>query len=113
MTDLMGMQKDRNAHFIIAEVEEVMIPYPGQPQELEAKPIEEGKFLIEKEEKIESAIKVSTKEYTIQKKDTLWKIAQKHLGSGHRWKYLYELNKDKINNPNKLKPGITITIPIE
>jgi nucleoid-associated protein YgaU len=43
----------------------------------------------------------------------LWKIAAKELGGGHRWKYLYELNKDKIKNPNKLKPGTKITIPIE
>ncbi len=113
ITDLVGMQKDRNAQFMIAEVEEVMIPYPGQPKEEEAKPVEEGKYLIEKEEKIESEVKVSTKTYTIQKGDTLWKIAQRELGGGHRWKYLYELNKDKIKDPNKLKAGITIVIPIE
>ncbi|MBI3990784.1 MAG: OmpA family protein, partial [Candidatus Omnitrophica bacterium] len=46
ITDLVGMQKDRNAQFMIAEVEEVMIPYPGETQEIEvpeAKKIEEGK----------------------------------------------------------------------
>jgi len=113
ITDLVGMQKDRNAQFMIAEVEEVMLPYPGEPEVPEAKEIEEGKFLIEEEKEIESEVKVSTKEYTIQKGDSLWKIAQKELGSGHRWKYLYELNKDKIRDPNKLKPGLKIIIPIE
>ena len=113
ITDLIGMQKDRNAQFMIAEVEEVMIPYPGEPPEIEAKPIEEGKFLIEKEEKVESAIKVSTKEYVVKKGDTLSKIAQEQLGGAHRWKYLYELNKDKIKNPNKLKVGQKIIIPLE
>ncbi len=112
ISDLVGMQKDRNAQFMIAEVEEVMIPYEGKPPE-EAKPIEEGKFIEEKKENIESEVKVSTKEYTIQKNDSLWKIAEKELGSGHRWKYLYELNKDKIKNPNKLKTGQKIIIPIE
>ena len=29
ITDLVGMQKDRNAQFMIAEVEEIMIPAPG------------------------------------------------------------------------------------
>ena len=45
--------------------------------------------------------------------DTLSKIAKEQLGAAHRWKYLYELNKDKINDPNKLKPGKKIIIPIE
>jgi nucleoid-associated protein YgaU len=113
ITDIVGMQKDRNAQFMIAEVEEVMIPYPGEPKEVEAKPIEEGKFLIEKEEKVESEIKVSTKEYVIKKGDTLSKIAQEQLGKAHRWKYLYELNKDKIKDPNKLRVGQKIIVPIE
>jgi len=112
VTDLVGMQKDRNAQFMIAEVEEAMIPYEGKPPE-GAKLVEEGKFLEEKKENVESEVKVSTKEYMVQKGDSLWKIAEKELGSGHRWKYLYELNKDKIKDTNKLKPGQKIIIPIE
>ena len=118
VSDVMGMQKDRNAQFMIAEVEEIMIPAPEGGQEpleimREAKPLEEGKYIIEKEERMESKIKVSFKEYLVKKGQTLWDIAQKELGSGHRWKYLYELNKDKIKNPNKLKAGIKIIIPVE
>ncbi|MDP2938160.1 MAG: OmpA family protein [Candidatus Omnitrophota bacterium] len=115
LTDLVGMQKDRNAQFVIAEVEEVMLLYPGEPgiEIPEAKKIEEGKFLVEEEKKIESTIKVETREYIIQKGDTLSKIAQEQLGKAHRWKYLYELNKDAIKDPNKLKPGKKIIIPVE
>jgi len=113
LTDLVGMQKDRNAQFVIAEVEEIMLPCPDELAPPEAEKIEEGKFFIQEEEKIESQVKVSTKEYIIQKGDTLWKIAQKELGSGYRWKYLYELNKEKIKNPNKLKAGAKLIIPLE
>jgi len=113
VTDLIGMQKDRNAQFMIAEIEEVMIPYPGEPEIPEAKKIEEGKFLVEEEKKIESEVRVSTREYIIKKGDSLSKIAKEHLGAAHRWKYLYELNKDVIKDPNKLKPGKKIVIPIE
>ncbi len=113
LSDLVGMQKDRNAQFMIAEVEEVMIPYPGSPQEIEAKPLEEGKYIIEKEEKVESSVKVSTREYTIKSGDTLSKIAKEQLGAAHRWKYLYEINKERIKDPNKLKVGSKIIIPIE
>lgn len=111
--DLVGMQKDRNAQFMVAEVEEVMIPYTGQPPTPEAKPLEEGKYIQETQEKVESEVKVSTKEYVIQKGDTLWKIADKEYGKPYRWKYLYELNKDKIKNPNKLKAGQKLIIPVE
>lgn len=121
ITDLVGMAKDRNAQFMIAEVEEIMLPTPegGKVPEVTsalpegAKQVEEGKYVEEKQETVESEVKVSTKEYTIKKGDSLWKIAEKELGSGHRWKYLYELNKDKIKNPSKLKAGQKIIIPVE
>ncbi|MBI5873629.1 MAG: OmpA family protein [Candidatus Omnitrophica bacterium] len=117
VTDLVGMQKDRNAQFMLAEVEEVMIPYAGgSPQEIKENQglvIEEGKAIQEEKQNVETEVKVSTREYTIKKNDSLWKIAQNELGSGHRWKYLYELNKNKIKNPNKLRVGTKITIPVE
>ncbi|MBU1998211.1 MAG: OmpA family protein [Candidatus Omnitrophota bacterium] len=114
ITDLEGMQKDRNAQFMIAEVEEIMLPAPElKAQAPEARQVDEGKYILQEEKDIESAVKVSTREYIIQKGDTLWKIAQTQLGSGHRWKYLYEINKDSIKNPNKLKAGQRIVIPQE
>lgn len=113
LNDLVGMQKDRNAQFLIAEVEEVMIPQPAELSSEEIQPLEEGKYLLEETEEVESEVKVETKEYTIQKNDSLWSIAARELGSGHRWKYLYEFNKDHIKNPNKLKSGQVILIPVE
>ncbi|MFH2137843.1 MAG: OmpA family protein [Candidatus Omnitrophota bacterium] len=113
VTDILGMQKDRNAQFMVAEIEEVMIPYSGQAVMPQAKEISEGKFIVEEESKLESEIMVEQKEYIIQKGDTLWKIAEKELGRGYRWNYLYELNKDRIQDPNKLVPGKRIIIPIE
>jgi outer membrane protein OmpA-like peptidoglycan-associated protein/LysM repeat protein len=121
VTDLMGMAKDRNAQFMVAVVEEVMLPTPDAGQTApvqvqvpeQATKVEEGKYVTETKEQLESQIKVETKEYTIKKGDTLSKIAQEHMGNAGRWKYLYELNKDKIKSPNKLKVGQTIIIPVE
>jgi len=48
-----------------------------------------------------------------RKGDTLSSIAKNELGRATRWKYLYEINKDRINDPNKLKAGTKIIIPIE
>lgn len=113
VTDLVGMQKDRNAQFMIAEVEEIMIPAPGEPQIEEAKKIEEGKYVVEEEMNVESKIKVSTREYIVKKGDTLSSIARNELGNPARWKYLYEINKDRIKDPNKLKTGTKLIIPKE
>ena len=112
VADLLGMAKDRNAQFMVAEVEEINIPYAGEAPE-GATAVGEGKYIEETQEKVESKVKVSTKEYVIRQNDSLWKIAQSQMGSGHRWKYLYELNKDRIKNPKKLKAGMTIIIPVE
>jgi len=115
--DLMGMQKDRNAQFMIAEVVEVNIPaeqVPPQGAQLEVSDTSAGnKYTMEEKQEVESGVKVSTREYTIKEGDSMWKIAQSELGNGNRWKYLYELNKERIKNPNKLKKGTIIIIPIE
>lgn len=66
-----------------------------------------------KKENVVSEAKVLTKEYTIQIGDTFWKIAEKELGSGSRWQSIYELNKDKMKEPNKLKAGQKIIIPVK
>ena len=113
VTDLVGMQKDRNAQFMIAEVEEVMIPAPGEPQIEGARKIDEGKYVVQEEKTVESKIKVSTKEYTVKKGDTLASIAKEQLGKASRWQYLYEINKDRIKDPNKLKTGTKLIIPKE
>lgn len=113
--DIVGMQKDRNAQFMIAEVEEVNIPATQKPEDIapQAEKIDESKYLVKEEQEITSSIKASTREYIIQENDSLWKIAEREMGKGSRWEYLYELNKDRIKNPNKLKKGTVIIIPVE
>ncbi len=111
--DIKGMQRDRNAHFIIAEVEEIMLPAGEVPKDHRAIKTGEETYIIEERLYIESAEKVFQKEYTVKKGDTLWKIAKEHLGDGNRWRTLYNLNKARIRDPNKLKPGTKITIVIE
>lgn len=63
------------------------------------------------------------KTYTIQSGDTLWGIAQKYLGSGTKWRTLFEANrtiidqtarkygKSSSNDGYWIFPGITLTIP--
>jgi outer membrane protein OmpA-like peptidoglycan-associated protein len=103
--DIVGMQKDRNAQFMIAEVEEVMIPADKADLFADRQ--------LEEQQEITGEVRVSTKDYVIQSGDTLWGIAEREYGNGKQWKRIYEFNKDVITNPNRPKKGTRIQIPIE
>ena len=50
--------------------------------------------------------------YTVKSGDSLWKIAQKQLGDGTRWREIYDLNKDTIgSNPNLIYAGQVYNMP--
>ncbi|HOK57236.1 MAG TPA: LysM peptidoglycan-binding domain-containing protein [bacterium] len=53
----------------------------------------------------------SGKYYTIQKGDTLKKIAYKFYNDTSKWYLIYQANKDIIKNPDNLVPGRKIYIP--
>ncbi|MEP7127678.1 MAG: LysM peptidoglycan-binding domain-containing protein [Chitinophagales bacterium] len=50
------------------------------------------------------------REYIIGPGDTLSGIAKKFYGK-EDWKKIYEANKNKINTPDLINPGIKIIIP--
>ncbi|NCB62606.1 MAG: LysM peptidoglycan-binding domain-containing protein [Clostridia bacterium] len=52
-----------------------------------------------------------TAAYTVVKGDSLWKIAQKELGSGTLWRSIYEVNRDLIRDPNVIYPGMELVLP--
>jgi nucleoid-associated protein YgaU len=52
-------------------------------------------------------------DYTIQKNDTLQKISKKFYDTYRKWNLIYEANKAKIPDPNRIKPGVTIRIPTQ
>jgi len=49
--------------------------------------------------------------YTVQKGDSLSKIAQHQYGDGKRWKAIFEANRDQITNPDLIHPGQVLKIP--
>jgi nucleoid-associated protein YgaU len=53
----------------------------------------------------------AVKSYTVQKGDTLWKIAKEFYGKGSAWPRIHEANKDLIKNPDVIQPGWTLRIP--
>jgi LysM repeat protein len=49
--------------------------------------------------------------YVVREGDTLASISRKFYKSSGRWKKIRDANKSAINDPAKLKPGMTLTIP--
>lgn len=49
--------------------------------------------------------------YTIEKGDTLSKIAKREYGSADKWDVLFNANQEVIGHPDRIYPGQTIRIP--
>lgn len=54
---------------------------------------------------------VGAQTYTIQKGDSLSRIAKQHYGDANAWKQIYEANRDVIQDPDRIHPGQTIKLP--
>jgi LysM repeat protein len=53
----------------------------------------------------------SAKTYTVKAGDTLSHIAKEHLGSAGAYMKIFELNKDQLTDPDKIKPGQVLRLP--
>lgn len=78
-----------------------------------------AKINIDKESAATVTVKTvvtSSKTYTAQKNDSLWKLAEKFYGDGRKWTIIWEANrrdkkKGPLSSPNRLLPGQVIKIP--
>lgn len=51
--------------------------------------------------------------YTVQTGDSLWKIAKLQLGSGSRWREIYDMNAEVIgNDADLIIPGQELVMPV-
>lgn len=49
--------------------------------------------------------------YKVQPGDTLSKIAQRFYGNANDYNRIFEANRDKLQDPDKIQAGQTLTIP--
>ncbi len=49
--------------------------------------------------------------YTVKSGDTLSKISQRFLGSANRYMDIFNANKDKLKDPDKIQVGQQLVIP--
>jgi LysM repeat protein len=80
---------------------------------LKPHPVEEklaAAGVVEKSEK-SGRVKAGDKIYVVKAGDTLFSISRKFYNSASRWKEIREANKNHVEDPAKLQPGQTLTIP--
>jgi len=58
-----------------------------------------------------AAARPAAKTYTVKAGDTLSAIAKEHLGSAGAYMKIFELNKDQLTDPDKIKPGQVLRLP--
>ena len=49
--------------------------------------------------------------YTVQPGDSLSKISKEFYGNANQYMKIFEANKDKLSDPDKIKAGIKLVIP--
>jgi nucleoid-associated protein YgaU len=49
--------------------------------------------------------------YTVERGDTLSKIAQEHYGDASKYSVIFEANRPMLKDPNKIYPGQKLRIP--
>lgn len=57
------------------------------------------------------ASSTATRIYTVVSGDSLSKIAKREYGDMHKWKQIYEANRDIIKDPNLIYPGQKLKLP--
>jgi nucleoid-associated protein YgaU len=52
-----------------------------------------------------------TRSYTVKAGDTLSKIAKAYYGDANQYSKIFEANRDKLKDPDKISPGQVLVIP--
>lgn len=68
---------------------------------------------VGKEDVSKVPAEVTYVDYKVEKDDTLQKIAKKFYDNYGKWIKIYNANKEILKNPDHLKPGMMLKIPVE
>lgn len=76
-------------------------------------PVEAGRSAAAQSPPTQTAANRSadTKMYVVQSGDTLSKISKQFYGNANDYMKIFNANRDKLEDPNKIKPGQELKIP--
>ena len=80
---------------------------PGYSSELTADIISQG----QQEAQEATRSRTAGQTYTVKSGDTLSKISQQFYGDAGQYQRIFEANRDKLNDPDKIQVGQVLTIP--
>ncbi|MCS4232808.1 MAG: LysM peptidoglycan-binding domain-containing protein [Stenotrophomonas chelatiphaga] len=60
---------------------------------------------------VDSTAEVVDATYTVEKGDTLSRIAKQHLGDANAWKKIFDANRDQLDDPDRIQPGQVLKLP--
>jgi nucleoid-associated protein YgaU len=49
--------------------------------------------------------------YTVVAGDSLSKIAQREYGDANKWRAIFDANRDKLKDPDRIYPGQVLALP--
>jgi nucleoid-associated protein YgaU len=58
-----------------------------------------------------STAPVAPRTYTVQRGDSLSKIAQHAYGHANRWREIFDANRDQLDDPDLIQPGQVLKLP--
>jgi len=103
-------KKPAKKKIVKSETEETAAPVEEQKPDVTSM-AQTSSAMARGETSAEAGAGATVTEYTVEKDDTLQKISKKVYNSYGQWTKIYDANKDKIKNPNFVKPGTVLTIP--
>ena len=59
----------------------------------------------------ERKVYFSERDHKLVNGDSLWRLAKKHYINPFYWPHIYQANRNKINNPDKVKIGKVVSLP--
>jgi nucleoid-associated protein YgaU len=84
----------------------LLLPASSAPQGNHPEPQAVGRSVLDSD-----GATAAAESYTVRPGDYLSKIARDELGNGDRWPELYEANRDRIADPDLIRPGQKLDLP--
>lgn len=60
---------------------------------------------------VQSQEEASPRTHSVERGETLWELARTYFGKAQEWRFIFEANRDRIEDPNRLVPGQVLVIP--